>query len=59
MEVYTDEVFGPVLSVMRVNTLEEAIELINRNSFANGTAITSRWPEDLSEAGHMHFPTAV
>jgi malonate-semialdehyde dehydrogenase (acetylating)/methylmalonate-semialdehyde dehydrogenase len=122
MEVYTDEVFGPVLSVMRVNALEEAIELINRNSFANGTAIftnsgqaartfqrrievgmigvnvpipvplsfysfggwkqslfgdhhihgpegvrfytrgkvvTSRWPEDLSEAGHLHFPTAA
>src|SRR4051812_8156173 len=121
MAVYTDEVFGPVLSVVRVPTLEAAIELINRNSFANGTAIftnsgqaarvfqreiqvgmigvnvpipvpmafysfggwkqslfgdhhihgpegvkfytrakvvTTRWPEDLSEAGHLNFPTA-
>src|SRR4051794_21662859 len=39
MDVYRDEVFGPVLSVMRVETLDEAIELINRNSYANGTAI--------------------
>jgi malonate-semialdehyde dehydrogenase (acetylating)/methylmalonate-semialdehyde dehydrogenase len=39
MPVYRDEVFGPVLSVVRVDSLEEAIDLINRNSFANGTAI--------------------
>jgi malonate-semialdehyde dehydrogenase (acetylating)/methylmalonate-semialdehyde dehydrogenase len=39
MPVYRDEVFGPVLSVMRVDSLEDAIDLINRNSFANGTAI--------------------
>jgi malonate-semialdehyde dehydrogenase (acetylating) / methylmalonate-semialdehyde dehydrogenase len=39
MEAYTDEIFGPVLAVVRVGTLEQAIELINRNPFANGTAI--------------------
>ena len=39
MDVYRDEVFGPVLSVMRVDSLDDAIDLINRNSFANGTAI--------------------
>ena len=39
MPAYTDEIFGPVLSVVRVDSLEDAIELINRNSFANGTAI--------------------
>jgi malonate-semialdehyde dehydrogenase (acetylating) / methylmalonate-semialdehyde dehydrogenase len=39
MPAYTDEIFGPVLSVMRVDTLEDAIELINANNFANGTAI--------------------
>ena len=39
MSVYTDEIFGPVLTVVRVDTLDEAIELINRNPFANGTAI--------------------
>jgi malonate-semialdehyde dehydrogenase (acetylating)/methylmalonate-semialdehyde dehydrogenase len=39
MSVYRDEVFGPVLAVVRVDTLDDAIELINRNRFANGTAI--------------------
>jgi malonate-semialdehyde dehydrogenase (acetylating)/methylmalonate-semialdehyde dehydrogenase len=39
MEVYTDEIFGPVLAVVRVDTLDEAIALINRCAFANGTAI--------------------
>src|SRR3954451_16305410 len=39
MSVYTDEIFGPVLGVVRVETLDEAIELINRNRYANGTAI--------------------
>jgi malonate-semialdehyde dehydrogenase (acetylating)/methylmalonate-semialdehyde dehydrogenase len=39
MQIYKDEIFGPVLVVTRVNTLEEAIGLINRNPYANGTAI--------------------
>ena len=39
MNVYSDEIFGPVLSVVRVDTLDEAIELINANAYANGTAI--------------------
>jgi malonate-semialdehyde dehydrogenase (acetylating)/methylmalonate-semialdehyde dehydrogenase len=39
MDVYKDEIFGPVLSVVRVPTLEAAIDLINSNSYANGTAI--------------------
>jgi malonate-semialdehyde dehydrogenase (acetylating)/methylmalonate-semialdehyde dehydrogenase len=39
MEIYTDEIFGPVLGVVRVGTLDEAIELINANNYANGTAI--------------------
>jgi malonate-semialdehyde dehydrogenase (acetylating)/methylmalonate-semialdehyde dehydrogenase len=39
MDVYKDEIFGPVLSVVRVPTLDAAIELINSNSYANGTAI--------------------
>jgi len=39
MDIYTDEIFGPVLSVVRVPALAAAIELINGNSFANGTAI--------------------
>ncbi len=39
MSVYRDEIFGPVLSVVRVGSLDEAIELINANSYANGAAI--------------------
>jgi malonate-semialdehyde dehydrogenase (acetylating)/methylmalonate-semialdehyde dehydrogenase len=39
MAIYRDEIFGPVLGVVRVGTLDEAIELINANPYANGTAI--------------------
>ncbi|MGN6258741.1 MAG: CoA-acylating methylmalonate-semialdehyde dehydrogenase [Solirubrobacterales bacterium] len=39
MSVYRDEIFGPVLSVVRSSSLDEAIELVNRNSYANGAAI--------------------
>jgi malonate-semialdehyde dehydrogenase (acetylating)/methylmalonate-semialdehyde dehydrogenase len=37
--VYTEEIFGPVLSVVRVATYEEGVELINSGAFGNGTAI--------------------
>jgi malonate-semialdehyde dehydrogenase (acetylating)/methylmalonate-semialdehyde dehydrogenase len=39
MSVYTDEIFGPVLSVVRVDTYDEALELVNSNAYGNGTAI--------------------
>ena len=39
MEVYKNEIFGPILVVLRTDTLEEAIGLINQNPYANGTAI--------------------
>ncbi|MEI4272896.1 CoA-acylating methylmalonate-semialdehyde dehydrogenase [Klenkia sp. LSe6-5] len=39
MSVYTDEIFGPVLSVLRVDTYEQALELVNSNPYGNGTAI--------------------
>ncbi|TDZ93506.1 CoA-acylating methylmalonate-semialdehyde dehydrogenase [Mycobacteroides salmoniphilum] len=39
MSVYTDEIFGPVLSVVRVQTYEQALALINDNPYGNGTAI--------------------
>jgi malonate-semialdehyde dehydrogenase (acetylating)/methylmalonate-semialdehyde dehydrogenase len=39
MEVYTDEVFGPVLVVLRAGTLDEAIRLVNDCPYGNGTAI--------------------
>lgn len=42
MSIYKDEIFGPVLSVVRVKTLDEAIQLINANPYANGTAVFTR-----------------
>jgi malonate-semialdehyde dehydrogenase (acetylating)/methylmalonate-semialdehyde dehydrogenase len=39
MEVYKNEIFGPILVVLRANTLEDAIALVNQNPYANGTAI--------------------
>jgi malonate-semialdehyde dehydrogenase (acetylating)/methylmalonate-semialdehyde dehydrogenase len=39
MRIYREEIFGPVLSVVRVDHFTEAIELVNRNEYANGTAI--------------------
>ena len=39
MKIYRDEIFGPVLIVLRAKTLDDAIALVNRNPYANGTAI--------------------
>ena len=39
MTAYKEEIFGPVLCVINVDTLDEAIELINSNKYGNGTAI--------------------
>jgi malonate-semialdehyde dehydrogenase (acetylating) / methylmalonate-semialdehyde dehydrogenase len=39
MSVYTDEIFGPVLSVVRVESFDEALQLVNDNPYGNGTAI--------------------
>jgi len=42
MRVYDDEIFGPVLSVVRVDTYEDAVRLINDHPYGNGTAIFTR-----------------
>jgi malonate-semialdehyde dehydrogenase (acetylating)/methylmalonate-semialdehyde dehydrogenase len=39
MSIYTDEIFGPVLSVLRVGSFDAALDLINANPYGNGTAI--------------------
>ncbi|MGN9844525.1 CoA-acylating methylmalonate-semialdehyde dehydrogenase [Nonomuraea sp. H19] len=39
MSIYRDEIFGPVLSVVRVNSYDEGLDLINANPYGNGTAI--------------------
>jgi len=39
MKVYLDEIFGPVLSIVRVDTFDEALALVNACEYGNGTAI--------------------
>ena len=39
MSIYTDEIFGPVLSVVRVDSYAEGVQLINDNQYGNGVAI--------------------
>jgi malonate-semialdehyde dehydrogenase (acetylating) / methylmalonate-semialdehyde dehydrogenase len=39
MSIYKEEIFGPVLSVLRVNTYDEALSLVNSHPYGNGTAI--------------------
>ena len=42
MDAYRDEIFGPVLTVMRVKTYDDAVRLVNDNPYGNGTAIFTR-----------------
>jgi malonate-semialdehyde dehydrogenase (acetylating) / methylmalonate-semialdehyde dehydrogenase len=42
MAVYDDEIFGPVLSVVRVDTYDDGLKLINDNQYGNGTALFTR-----------------
>jgi malonate-semialdehyde dehydrogenase (acetylating)/methylmalonate-semialdehyde dehydrogenase len=56
MSVYTDEIFGPVLSVVRVDTYEEAVALVNSNQYANGVAIFTR---DGGAAREFQFDVEV
>ena len=39
MSIYNDEIFGPVLSVLRVDSYDEAVDLVNASPYGNGTAI--------------------
>jgi malonate-semialdehyde dehydrogenase (acetylating)/methylmalonate-semialdehyde dehydrogenase len=56
MSVYTDEIFGPVLCVVRAETYDEALQLINANPYANGTAIFTR---DGGAARQFQFDVEV
>lgn len=42
MDVYRDEIFGPVLCVVRADTYDDAVELINANPYGNGVALFTR-----------------
>ncbi|HEX3908237.1 MAG TPA: CoA-acylating methylmalonate-semialdehyde dehydrogenase, partial [Mycobacteriales bacterium] len=56
MTVYTDEIFGPVLCVVREKSYDDALALINSNPFANGTAIFTR---DGGAARRFQFDVEV
>nr|XP_033326529.1 probable methylmalonate-semialdehyde dehydrogenase [acylating], mitochondrial isoform X1 [Megalopta genalis] len=59
MQCYTEEIFGPVLSCIFTNTLDEAINIINRSPYGNGTAVfttngaTARTFTNRIEAGQV------
>ena len=42
MKIYNDEIFGPVLSIVRVKDFEEAIKIINNHEYGNGVSIFTR-----------------
>ena len=42
MKIYTEEIFGPVLGIVRASNFETALELINTHEFGNGTSIFTR-----------------
>jgi malonate-semialdehyde dehydrogenase (acetylating)/methylmalonate-semialdehyde dehydrogenase len=54
MDCYRDEIFGPVLSVVRAGTYDEAVRLVNENPYGNGTAIFTR---DGGVARQFQFDT--
>jgi malonate-semialdehyde dehydrogenase (acetylating)/methylmalonate-semialdehyde dehydrogenase len=56
MTVYTDEIFGPVLCVVRADTYEQGLSIINDNPYANGTAIFTR---DGGAARQFQFDVEV
>lgn len=49
MKIYQEEIFGPVLSVVLVDTLEEAVEFVNANPNGNGTSIFTQ------DGGHARY----
>ncbi|WP_348788217.1 CoA-acylating methylmalonate-semialdehyde dehydrogenase [Leifsonia sp. NPDC080035] len=55
-KVYDDEIFGPVLSVVRVDTFDEAIALVNANPYGNGVAI---FTQDGGAARRFEFEIEV
>jgi malonate-semialdehyde dehydrogenase (acetylating)/methylmalonate-semialdehyde dehydrogenase len=56
MDVYKDEIFGPVLGITRVETYDEAVRLVNENPYGNGVAIFTR---DGGVARQFQFDVAA
>ncbi len=56
MSCYEDEIFGPVLGIVRAKTYREAVDIVNRNQYANGVAIFTR---DGGAARQFQFDVEV
>jgi malonate-semialdehyde dehydrogenase (acetylating) / methylmalonate-semialdehyde dehydrogenase len=56
MSCYEDEIFGPVLGIVRARTYQEAVDIVNRNQYANGVAIFTR---DGGAARQFQFDVEV
>ena len=52
MSIYTDEIFGPVLSVVRSDSYEQAVQMINDHEYGNGTAIFTRDGDAARDFSH-------
>ena len=58
-KVYTEEIFGPVLSIVRVKSYDEGVALINAGAFGNGTAIFTNDGGAARRGGHRGGPGSV
>ncbi len=52
MSIYRDEIFGPVLSLIRVSTYDEAVSLVNEHEYGNGAAIFTRDGDAARDFSH-------
>ncbi len=52
MKIYRDEIFGPVLGVVRVNNFETALELVDQHEYGNGTSIFTRDGDTARDFAH-------
>ncbi len=52
MSIYKEEIFGPVLAIVRVDTFNEAVKLVNDHEYGNGTAIFTRDGDSAREFSH-------
>ncbi len=52
MSIYTDEIFGPVLSIVRAASYEEAVRMISEHEYGNGTAIFTRDGDAARDFSH-------
>jgi malonate-semialdehyde dehydrogenase (acetylating)/methylmalonate-semialdehyde dehydrogenase len=65
MKCYTEEIFGPVLVCLEVDTADEAISLINKNKYGNGVAVFTQhgalanYFQDNIEAGQVGINVSI